>query len=259
MGEPGILKATAIGGFDKKSVLGYIDSLNERFHRAESEYNVKIDQYAQAQESQVAHIKNLEAQLAQANTKLEAIAGELEEERSLALQAQKLIAELDEKNKSLQKQCNDNERELKIQMERARQLQFRTESLEYKSKKYDEVSAQIGDTLIAAKQDASRILANANEQAKNILKQSQDWMKNFYAELGSFKNDSSRLRKSIEEILFVLNDRIDIMQDVVGQVETRFTPQLDYAEEKEPFAVPSDQTGHFGCVGKDEKTTQKEP
>lgn len=73
-------------------------------------------------------------------------------------------------------------------------------------------------------------------------------MRNFYSELGSFKGDAARLRKSIEEILFVLNDRIDVMQEVVRQVEKKFgdDTRLDYTEEQPPFSEPADEAGYLG-------------
>ena len=74
MADTAFFKTTTFGGFDKKSVLTYIDSLNEGFHKTEQQYQEKLNAFAQAQESQIAHIKNLEAQLADQNGKLEAVA-----------------------------------------------------------------------------------------------------------------------------------------------------------------------------------------
>lgn len=249
MPEFGHFKTTAIGGFDKKSVLGYIDSLNESFHRTETEYQQKIDEYSKAQESQLLHIKRLESQLAEQTAKLEAVAAQLETERVQAQQTQENISRLEGENQALQKRHTDDERELQIQIERGRQLQFKAESLDYKSKKYDEISNQIGNAIIEAKQNADQIIAAANLRAEEIVSHAQTQMKNFYTELGSFKGDSSRLRKSIEDILFVLNDRIDVMQEVVRQVESRFTPtlsSLQFSEEKNTFDTREDAAGYFG-------------
>lgn len=249
MGETGTFKTTTFGGFDKKSVLGYIDALNEQFHAAEVDYQAKLEEYARAQDSQVSHIKKLEAQLADQEGKLTAVAEQLEKERGIARQAQELISELDAQNKALQKQVSDNERELQIQIERCRQLQFKAESLDYKSKKYDELSGQIGDAMIEAKRNADQIIAEANGKAVQITDQAHAYMRNFYSELGSFKGDAARLRKSIEEILFVLNDRIDVMQEVVRQVEKKFGDdgaRLDYTVEQPPFTEPDDEAGYLG-------------
>lgn len=250
MGESGFFKTTALGGFDKKTVLNYIDSLNEEFHKTESDYQTKLDEFTKAQESQVLHIKKLESQLAEQNAKLVAVASRLEEERGVARQAQEMIASLDEKNKLLQKERADSEREIQIQLERGRQLQFKAESLDYKSKKYDELSTQIGDTLIEARQNAEHILAVANDKADMIVRQANSRLKNLFTELGSFKNDSARLRKSVEEILFVLNDRVDVMQEVVRSIEKRFDDTaLDYTEEKDAFIAPEDDAGYFAPEG----------
>ena len=267
MADTAFFKTTTFGGFDKKSVLTYIDSLNEGFHKTEQQYQEKLNAFAQAQESQIAHIKNLEAQLADQNGKLEAVALQLEEERRQAAAAQEMLKTLQTQNEELQEELNASEREVKIQTERSRQLQFKAESLDYKSKKYDELSNQIGDTIIEAKRDAERIVAEANAQAKQsvdqanaqakqITDQAKDYMKNFYAELASFNGDAGRLRKSIEEILFVLNDRVDVMQEVIRQIEDRFNPQeggLSYIEEPgQPFAEPDDEAGHVGGVTRED-------
>ena len=222
MGEAGTFKTTTFGGFDKKSVLSYIDALNEQFHAAEADYSAKLEEYARAQDSQVAHIKKLEAQLADQEGKLTAVAEQLEKERGIARQAQEMISELD--------------------------TQFKAESLDYKSKKYDELSGQIGDAMIEAKRNADQIIAEANGKAAQITDQAHAYMRNFYSELGSFKGDAARLRKSIEEILFVLNDRIDVMQEVVRQVEKKFgdDTRLDYTEEQPPFSEPADEAGYLG-------------
>lgn len=234
MEDSGVFKSATFGGFEKKSVLSYIDSLNEQFHETELSYQEKIEEYEKAQESQLSHIKSLEATAADNEGKLTAVAEQLEEERKLAKQANALISELQAKNEALQKKMDDNERELQIQLERNRQLQFKVESLEYKSRKYDDFSNQIGNTLIEAKQNAEKIIRTAKANAKEISLQAQNYMKNFYSELSSFNNDAKNLQKSSEEILFVLNDRVDMMQDIIRQVQERFEPQgveLDYTKQ----------------------------
>mgnify|MGYP001254001627 CR=1 FL=1 len=238
MEDSGVFKSTTFGGFEKKSVLTYIDSLNEEFHEAELKYQEKLEAYEKAQESQLSHIKSLEEQITDGEGKLAAVANQLEEERKLANQANSMISELQSSYEILKKKLDDNERELQIQLERNRQLQFKVESLEYKSRKYDDFSTQIGDTIIEAKQNAEKIIRSANARAKEISMQAQDYMKNFYTELSSFSGDAANLQKSVEEILFVLNDRVDVMQDIIHQVQERLHPddvQLDYTEQNEPI------------------------
>ncbi|WP_191440656.1 DivIVA domain-containing protein [Anaerotruncus colihominis] len=243
-------KTAAFGGFDKKSVLNYIDTLNEKMNAAEADYESRLAEYSRAQESQVAHIKRLEAQLAEQDGKLTAVAEQLEKEREVARQAQTMITDLDAQNQDLKKQLSDSERELQIQIERSRQLQFKVESLDYKSKKYDEVSGQIGDAMIEARRNADQIIADARTSAAQIVAEARHQMQGFHSELSSFKGDASRLRKSIEEILFVLNDRVDVMQEIVRQVEKRFDTdavRLDYTtDESEPFTLPDDEAGYLG-------------
>lgn len=237
MEDTGVFKTTTFGGFDKKSVLAYIDSLNEQQHQAQEEANVKLAEYAKAQESQLAHIRHLEAQLADQEGKWKAASQQLELERTQTRQALEQIASLEEKNRALEKQVSDGERELQIQLERCRQLQFKAESLDYKSKKYDAMSSQIGDALLDAKHNAEAIVAQAQRQAEEITAQAHTSMRQFQSELSTFKGDAARLRKSIEDILFVLNDRIDVMQEVVRQVEERFSLQEPEGSAAQPEAA----------------------
>lgn len=250
MEDIGVFKTTTFGGFDKKSVLTYIDSLNEQHHQAQEEANAKLAEYAKAQESQLAHIHHLEEQLADQEGKLNAVAEQLEQERVQARQALEQIAALEEKNQALEKQVSDGERELQIQLERCRQLQFKAESLDYKSKKYDAMSSQIGDALLDAKRNADAIIADAQGKAEEITAQAHASMRRFQSELSTFKGDSARLRKSIEEILFVLNDRIDVMQEVVRQVEQRFSLQETSPQDAPnlPSSQAVDEAGQLGEI-----------
>ena len=242
MADPGFFKTCAIGGFEKKSVLSYIDMLNENFHTREQEYNEKIEAFSKAQDSQLSHIKKLEMQLSEQTAKLEAVAGQIELERAEAHAAQESISSLTSKNAELEKQLGDARRELQIQLERNRQLQFRVESIDYKAKKYDEISTQIGDAMIEARRDAERIIAAAHTQADEITNDAKTKMQAFYEELGGFSSDAVQLRKSVEEILFVLNDRIEVMQDVVSQIKQRMDPSA-FAAAEEPAAPDQDTEG----------------
>lgn len=74
-------------------------------------------------------------------------------------------------------------------------------------------------------------------QAEEITAQAHASMRQFQSELSTFKGDAARLRKSIEDILFVLNDRIDVMQEVVRQVEERFSLQEPEGAAAQPEAA----------------------
>lgn len=254
MSETGFFKTATLGGFDKRSVLNYIDSLNEKFHAAEAEHNEVKEGFVKAQESQIAHIKHLESLIDEQNAKMSVLAEQVEKERAETERVRAEIAEHETRNTELQKRITDGERELQIQLERGRQLQFKAESLDYKSKKYDDMSAQIGGAMLEAKRTGETIIAEANAKALEIGAQAHNYMRSFFSELSTFSGDSTRLRKSIEEILFVLNDRIDVMQDVVSKVEQRFQgiDKLDFIEEPpaEPpaFSPTDDRAGYFGTT-----------
>lgn len=243
MSDAGFFKTTTFGGFDKKAVLTYIDSLNEKFQASEQDYQEKLAAYEKAQDSQLAHIQKLEAHIAQLegqlsdqNGKLETVAEQLELDRQSSGHAQALIGQQAQQIEALEKKLGDCQRELEIQLEQNRQLQFRVESLDFKSKKYDEISTQVGNTLIEARQNAERITASAELKAKEMAREAQERMKGFYGELSDFKGDAARLRKCLEDILFQLNGRVDTLQEIVEDVEKRYL-QEEEASPEDPSIV----------------------
>lgn len=270
MEQDGIFKTTAFGGFDKQAVLAYIDKLTEQFHLSELEYQKQLEGFSKAQDSQLTYIHQLENQLSETEGKLEAVAAQLETERGTALSTQEMDA-VRAKADTAEQKYHALTQELEAQRESNRQLQYKMESFAFKSKKYDELSVEVGDALLSARQNAEQITAQAQAEAAQLTSQAQadadcmlsqarteaeklisatkNRMARFEGELGSFKHDSGRLRKSIEEILFVLNDRVDIMQEIIAQLESRCNLDLKPpVSQNEPFAKPSDDAGLFGEV-----------
>lgn len=304
MEQEGIFKTTTFGGFDKKSVLTYIDALTEKHHAEEEELRSQIEEFSKAQDSQVSYIQKLEKQLAEMEEKLEAVAGQLEEERAATPQAASQINDLNQHKNELEQKLADTERELEIQLERNRQLQFKVEGAVYKSQKYDELSAQVGDAMLLAKANADKIVTEAQQQAEALVREARDSaeqitseaamkahealehaeresaqklgqaeaqaaqmteqaeakaaeateqakaeLRRFGTEVSSFQGDTARLRKSIEEILFVLNDRVDVMQEIVRQMDGRsagFVAEKTEKEQPHPFEKAEDEAGFFG-------------
>lgn len=232
----GTFKQATFGGFDKKSVLDYIESMNAKFHAVEMDYRSRFQAFEEAQNSQLAHIADLERQLADSQAKLETVASRLESEREQAKSTYDQLKQVAERYAALQQQYAQMEQEQKAHTEQCRQLQFKAESLEYKSQKYDEVTGQIGNMLLEARRDADQIIEEAKTHAAHIERQAREDMSGFYRELASFSGDAENLHKSIEELVTVLNDRVDVMQAVIAQVENRFQfgNEREFGDEQQP-------------------------
>lgn len=303
MDQEGIFKTTTFGGFDKKAVLTYIDALTEKHHAQEEELRGQIVEFSKAQDSQVEYIQKLEDQLETLEDKLDVLAEQLESERAATPHAASEINDLNQENQELAHKLAEAEKELSIQQERNRQLQFKVEGVVYKSQKYDELSSQVGEAMLSAKASADKILQDAQNEAKRLLEEARQTAKEtlsaaehdatetlidaqgkadaleqqseaqaqatvaqaqaqanaitkatkteidrFGGEVGSFRGDTSRLRKSIEEILFVLNDRVDVMQEIVRQMEAHSAQLSEQVPVAEPmlFEKAEDEAGYFG-------------
>ena len=130
-------------GFDKKMVMDYIYKLGEEARRQEETYNAKLSQLERDRDA-------VARRAGEAETQLQEMTAQLQEEKSAASEAAKMIQSLSDEIERQKRISSEKEREIQIQNERCRQLQFRAESLESRSRKYEELSRNVGEILLAA-------------------------------------------------------------------------------------------------------------
>ncbi len=163
---------SSINGFDKTAVLQYIEQINQEFSAKEKDYQMQIDQLNSLKlslENDLASMEQHTANLEEEHNKQKDLYAE-----QLEKQEQRYTEHLNEheklQNQILQqkKTIEEKERELLIQQEQNRIIKTKADSVEYKSKKYDEAAASIGGMILEARQGVNRILEDAQKQAKNI-------------------------------------------------------------------------------------------
>ncbi len=124
-------------GYNKDDVNAYIEQINMRFSRKESE---------------------LRAQIAEMQQKICTL--------SSAAPADSL-AECDRMNQRFQEIIAENER-LTAEIENLKKLSSADSEKDEKSKLYDSMSSQVGNILIVANSNADKIVGEAEEEAKKI-------------------------------------------------------------------------------------------
>ncbi len=233
-------ETSAFGGFNKKSVLKYIDELGEQnrsvvegLERQLAEAQAKNQELAGAVEALNAKVKQVEQESAQKAEGLEQTVAELRED--LAQQRNTL---------------REREAELAREHEEHRQLAMRAENLERKGRKYDEAMLQIGSALMEARESADDIIKEAQQKAGQISADTVESIRQLGSEVSTFKSDVATLRvtlqfsmSELERRLDAIDSSIDTLDAAVRGVEFRGEPvvQPDISSEEETAPAQEEQ------------------
>ena len=215
--EQQMIFRTSAMGFHKKEVLQYIDDLKATSQKQLIELQEKVDGLEKQNQQAAEKLASCEENLAKAEEKNQRDSRKLLEKNQ---QIDQLNAEVDE----LKKQIDNKDREIQIQIERNRQLQFRVESLEYKSRKYDESSSQIGQAIIQAQNSADKILADAKAEVKGIYQNNE----HIVEELGQNFTD---FKQEIHSLVDQIRSAISSMEHKIGSIEGSVQNAVDRAAE----------------------------
>lgn len=227
-----VLLKTSMFGFEKKQVLEYIDSIWNTSRSEQQELEAKLKEVGQARNELERQVSEFEAKMSQLERHLEDEKGRI---RELTGQISSLNQELAGQKELAAKQA----RELSIQQERNRQLQFRSESSEYKAQKYDEAANKLGEILIDARRSADAMLRAAGKEAQGIKRDAVEAADRITGEVRSFRGDLDRVRETMEELMRSLGDRLDGIDAVISKMEQR---AADVRETARREAAP-DQDG----------------
>ncbi len=231
MSEQGLFK-TVFSGFDKKAVLQYVQDMNEKANQAQDELMQQIQTLEESKKALQDQLKQQQDQLARQ-----------EEENNLQKsKISELTSSMNTLSFRLEKQVqltDEKDRELKIQQESNRQLKFKVESLEYKSRKYDEVALEIGETLADARHNAAQITDKAKIEVNETAEKMQ-------TELCSFQDELKQLKRQMLESMDKIRLRLEQMEQAADSASASFTvyelsapileSQLEDDREPEPAA-----------------------
>ncbi len=172
MENQGIFKTSVFGGFDKQSVLNYVDDMIKKSQEREQELLARCEE---AEKERDLYLKKY-------NEENKKSAGIEEKDRALA-EAQQSLGE---KEKELEK-LNAQLKAANAQME---EMRGQLADYEEKSRKYDEVASQVGVVMVEAQNQADVIVARAHAQAEQVAKES---IENIY-------HINKRLDQAMEDI-----------------------------------------------------------
>ena len=193
MEEQILFKTTALGGFEKKAVLAYIDELTAKHHAELAQKEERINSlFAEKQEA--SH------RASESQSLVNSLTGQLQE-------AQKKLEELEQKLANQERETNiqktvvkEKDQEIRAQAEKCRQLQFQVETLDRKSKKFDEAAAQVGALLVDARSTAQSIIAEAKAEADALREETARSAKGMEEEILRFQKELGGLRTALGEL-----------------------------------------------------------
>ncbi len=200
--EQVLLKTSFFGGFDKGEVLSYIDRLREQNRTMAAELEGKLDGMARARGELAEQVTGFEGKISEMERQLDASAGRIRELTGMVETLKGAVAEQ-------QRQCDAKERELRTQKEQTRQISLRAQNYEYKARRYEELSTQIGDILLETREDAGKLLQQAEREADRIKSAAVTASEKVAEEMRSMRTDLAAVREHIAGLLDSMNQRLD--------------------------------------------------
>ena len=218
-------------GFDKKMVMDYIYKLGEEARRQEETYNAKLSQLERDRDA-------VARRAGEAETQLQEMTAQLQEEKSAASEAAKMIQSLSDEIERQKRISSEKEREIQIQNERCRQLQFRAESLESRSRKYEELSRNVGEILLAAQSSAEEIVAKAREEADGIAQSVTRATIQFDEEYRQVKEGLALMKEGVMAAFDAMDKRLEALDAALAEAtgDEQSQPQEDVSP-AEPAAA----------------------
>ena len=211
MEEQILFKTTALGGFEKKAVLAYIDELTVK-HQAElAEKEEKIDSlFAEKQEAS--------RRASESQSLVNSLTGKLQEARKKLEELEKKLASQERETNIQKTVVKEKDHEIRAQAEKCRQLQFQVETLGRKSKKFDEAAAQVGAVLVDARSTAQSIIAEAKSEADVLREETSRSAKGMEEEILRFQKELGGLRAALGELTQQAVSRLDEVDSLAETV-----------------------------------------
>jgi len=223
--EKVLLRTSFFGGFEKKEVLEYINKLREQNQMMGKELDERINEVSAARSDLSAQVSSFEAKIIEMERQLEERGGKIKE---LNIAVETLKGEV-----GVQKQrVVEQQMQLNQQKDQNKQLTLQAQNYEFKAKKYDDFSAQLGDILLEAKRNANETVAEAESEAAKIKTNAVIATERAADQIKMMRGDLKEVRRQIESIINEFTARLDEIDKILeGAVDESKTADEKAAEE----------------------------
>lgn len=240
-----IIRTSFFGGFDKKEVLTYIDRLREENAAAQADLDRRLEEVTAAR-------NDLGEQVAGFERKLVEMGGELDERSGRIKELNDEIYRLQSELKTSQKNADDTGRALVLQKEQNRILMERGRETEARAKRYDDVSAQLGDIILTARCSANELIDAAQGEADRIKTDAEKASERVMNELLSLRGELTRMREQMADMVEGFSNRITAIEDILDEIAS-----VQEAGAEEPVQEEKSEENHAFENVKQRKTQQE--
>ena len=209
-----VLKTSFIGGFDKKEVLAYIDRLREENAASQTALDQKLQEVTSARNELSEQVTGFEKKLSEMGSQLDERSGRI---RELTGEIERLKGELGD----MQKTAAETGRALALQKEQNRILTERAEQSEERARRYDDVSAQLRDIFLTARQSAGELVGAAQEEASRIRSDAVCAGDRLTKELSSMRGELTQMRERMSEMVESFSNKLDGVEEILDELEQR--------------------------------------
>lgn len=246
-------KTSLFGGYEKESVLKYIDDMSRAAAESEAKLQEQIEQITRSRQG-------LEEQIAEFEKRMQDASETIDAEKGKNKKLSEMIGLLQEEIDHQRRQGESRTREYQAAQEKNRQLQEQVRQVEEKSKLYDEAAASIGSAILQAQQTAQSIVDEAGGQAKEIVDRAntqaqaitddaQRFIDRVLQKMDDMQQEFLTLRGRMDESINQLNNRFaQLDEDIVHARElvTNIRERLTQQEEEQdlpgkPLVQPPEQ------------------
>lgn len=209
--EKVLLRTSFFGGFEKNEVLTYIDKLREQNRTMAQELAEHICKVSAARNQLSEQVSSFEVKITEMERQLGERGGRIRELTGMVESLQNEVGQ--QKLRQIER-----EKDLQQQRDQNRQLMVQLQNYEYKAKRYEDISAQIGDIILEANQRAADTVAQAQEQAEQIKNNAITASQKITAEMSLMRNEISTVRTQLENLMKNFNTRLDEIDNMLLEV-----------------------------------------
>lgn len=202
MESKGIFKTSIVGGFEKESVLAYLEELSSSNAKLLEEKENEIESLLEQKSQKETEADSLLLQINELKLSLD---NEIEEKKSMIMDISRLKSEVEK----IRQQARKFENENILLAEKYKQLQHKHEDLSQREHDFNDTSVKLGSLLLEAQKTAETIVKNANTKSDEIKKDTKREIRDTISKLEIFKDDFESMKSDIQGILAVMGNKIN--------------------------------------------------
>ena len=238
-----VIFKTVLMGFEKQSVLNYIDQICTMFHTESEKQAAEADNLRQENERLAEQAEKLNSQLAEQDELLNRQEEQLRGQSEVLRRQEELLG----KGDAVSEQLSDKDQEiaqlkarlnaLTKDLEKSRQLLGQKEdALTYlraqseqmvnrqkemmeKGRKYDIISTNVGSIVLEAEHTANQIVKNANDEAARVRGEANATVNQMGEHLKEFRKELEKMQESVFMTVKNFKDNFSNMTETLDQSE----------------------------------------